>query len=778
MFKHIYATFLSLSLLLFAIACSESANLTGASITGIPDNSTSNIPGNPGSGGGTISGPTDNGTHNGQEDIPPVIGNAPDDQTPDSSVNSDFSNPINMIGRYKINAVRIVNPDGITTLETTAANGDLKGAFAVSPQVSSTISIDIGVKLQFHPDLVKKHELNESIAYVNKKFNKPVDATGMNFDKIFKDLGAVIDGKTIYFTLTPPDMPLGNGFSISLTLEKVSNKADFKLVNDPRKYWVTGNEPEEPVEPENPGTDDNGTVTPEPEEPEIPTEGVITNIDLNNLPTLTGHYKITRFITLASGVTVDSKDLPRMQGELWLKNVENSLEGLSKMQMDADVPGMTPNDKYNYTVYNPFTFNGSNLVSTTPDEYKYSSAVITKTGDTQIQISQNLKKDVVILGKVDVQVTVIATKISDTPKTIVDCGYWDTDTVKACKEDGSASVTNIDSANPETFVGSYKLMNYGMEYQRPAGGQYEQIWSEVRVFDGILYEGKLLVEKWQGELSLKKTADDKYAVDFKAQVDVPYQTQKEYLWGDFNDPRWRFFQETDTQDYSVTTTPNKNELAIKVKRTLSYRYWGVQHNVETYISFIVQKQSDEPQEVTNDKYWETSEPAIIVPDMSDPRTLTGHYKMTNMGHAYSRPNSVGSTWEDNWATNPTVMTNLQGELSFIYNGTDIKTSNIHAKYQIDSTMYIYYSDGMLVRTDFSDPRWKFYNEEFNNNYSVELEGNNIKVCTTRQFEYRFWKVEWLAWKNHWETRKPDVNVCFIGEKVADEPQEIDGNKYR
>lgn len=758
MFKHTYAVFLSLSLLLFAIACSESSSLKGASITGTPDNSSTNAPGN--DGGGTISGPTDNGTHNGQEDIPPAIGNAPDDQSPDSSVNTDFSNPINMVGRYKINAVKIVNPDGVTTLETTAANGDHKGAFAVSPQVKASVSIDIGVKLQFHPDLVKKYELNETIAYVNKKFNKPVDISGgLNFDKIFKDLGAVIEGKTIYFTLTPPDMPLGEGFSITLTLEKVSNKADFTIVNDPRKYWITGNEPEEPVEPENPGTDDNGTVPPEPEEPEIPAEGVVTDIDMSNLSSLTGHYKITRFITVASGVTVDSKDLPRMQGEIALKGLADSVEGLSKMQMVADVMGMTENDKYNYTIYNPFSFSGGNLVSTTPDPYKYSSATISKTGAREIQISQNLKKNAPFIGITDVQVTVIATKISDTPKTIVDCGYWDTDVIKACKEDGSAAITNIDSANTDTYIGSYKLVNYGMEYQRPAGGQFEQIWAEVRLFDGILYEGKLLVEKYQGEMSLKKDSDGNLTADFKTQVNVPYQTQKEYLWGDFNDPRWRFFREIGTK-ITAETTPNKNELSVKVTRTFSYRYWGIQHNVETYITFLVQKQSDEPQEVTNDKYWETGEPTIVVPDMSNPITLTGHYSFTNMGHEYQRPNGA---YEKIWASNPSSIQKMNGEMSFKFNGTDVLTSEVHAKYQLNSSWYTF-----AFNTGFRDNKWKFYNETFSDPYYVGLEGNNLKVCVKRVFLYNV---------NAWTARNPEVNMCFIGEKIADEPKEINGDKY-
>lgn len=736
MLKHLNVLFLSLCLFLFAIACSESGGVGG--------NKLSNAPAGGSADTGNIG--ADNGNASNNE------GNAPDDQTPEAKVNTDFSSPINLVGRYKISAIKIVNPQGVTTIEKTAKSGEFRGAFAVGPKVAETISIDMGIKFQFRPDVAKQLAIQENLAYFNNKINKIIDTSaGLDFVKIFADLGAKIEGKTVYFTLTEPDMPIETGASITLTLEKVSNVADFKISNDPRKYWLADGEQEEVIEPEEP----------EQPEPEVPSDGTVTSIDMNVPSTLTGHYKITRFITVAASATVDSGNLPRMEGEIALKGSAAAVEAISKMQMEATVTGMTENDKYNYTAYNPFIFNGSNLTSTTPDPYKYSSATITKKGDRQIEINQSLKKNAPVVGLTDVQVTVIATKISDTPKSIIDCGYWTAGTVVACNADGSAAVTNIDPANKDTYVGSYSLNNYGMEYQRPAGGQYEQIWAEVAILDGIIYQGELLIKRIKGALSVKKGSDGNLAIDFKTQVDVPYQTQKEYITGDFNDLRWRFFREIDTKDFSVNQTANKNELAIRVKRTLSYRYWGKQYNIDTYISFLVQKQSDIPTEVTKDQYWPTDDgQAIVVPTMSDPRTFTGHYKLTNIGHNFYRP---GGGAYDSWATNPTAMTNLQGELSFKYNGTDLKTSDIHAKYQVDSTLYAY-----VWGTGFSDSKWKFFNEAFNNATEVTLEGNNIKVCTNRNFSYKIVGKE----------KNPSVRVCFIGEKIADEPKAINGNKYR
>lgn len=740
-------------------ACSENngGGLNGNSLPSIippaVDNGGGNSPGN-------IDNATDEGNKN--ESIPPTLGNAPDDQTPDSSVNNDLTNPLNMVGRYKIAGIKFKKGEEI--LLTEMADERFRGAFAVKPIVSSSVSIDLGVKFQFRPDVAKEYNLFPEIAYLNKKFNKVIDLSGgLDFAKIFKNLGAEVKGETVEFTLKNPDMPIETGYSVVLILNKVSDNPDFKIVNHPSKYWVEEGEtlPEAPLEPE-----DNGTTT--PPGPDMPSDGVITPIDMGDFKTLTGHYQITRFITVAAGVTVDSAELPRMQGEVAITGETSVADVISKMQMEADVMGMTENDKYNYTVYEQFKSVGGELTSTTPNPYIYSSAVITKKSDYEIEIKQNLKKNAPFIGETNVQVTVIATKKSDTPKAIIDCGYWSTDTVKQCNQDGSSAMQNIDLSKPETLIGNYKLMNYGMEYQRPAGGQYEKIWAKVRVFDGLLYEGKLLVKKWQGDVSINANSNDaaKPSIDFKTQVEVPYQVQQEYIWGDFNDIRWRFFRETDNADYSVETTPNKNELRITLKRTFSYRYLGVQHNVTTNIFLIAAKQSDEPQEVTNEKYWETSEPAIVVPDMSDMRTLSGHYKLTNIGHEYSRPNKISSTWESNWASNPTTMTNLQGELSIKFNGTDITTSDFNGKYQINSTWYI-----KSAFSDFSDPRWKFFNETFNNPHTVELEGSNIKICVNKKFEYKY---KFIA---NWTVANPDVNVCFIGEKISDNPQEISGAKY-
>lgn len=773
MFKKMRVLLLLL-LVPMVFACSETKSGDGSTASIIPpavDNGGNN------NNSGDINEVPNEGDKN--ESIPPAEGNAPDDQTPDATVNNDFSNPINMIGRYKIAGIKFIKGDEV--LHTEMAAERFKGAFAVEPVVKSTISINLGVKFQFRPDVAKEYGLFAEIAYLNKKFNKVIDLSGgMDFKKIFTDLGAEVKGETVEFTLANPDMPVEKGYGVVLILTKVSDKPDFKLVNHPSKYWIEEGEilPEPPVEPEVPEVPETPEV---PTEPEIPSDDIITPIDMGNFKTLTGHYEITRFITVAAGVTVDSATLPRMKGEVAINGETSVADVISKMQMEAEVFGMTENDKYNYTVYEQFKPVDGKLTSTTPDAYVYSSAIITKKSDFEIEINQNLKKNAPVIGVTDVQVTVIATKRSDAPKVVVDCGYWTTDNVKQCNEDGSSAMQNIDLAKPETLIGSYKLMNYGMEYKRPAGGQYEKIWSEVRVFDGVLYEGKLLVKRWQGDVSINANPNDaaKPAISFKTQVEVPYQVQDAFLFGDFNDYRWRFFREIGTTDYKVETTPNKNELKVTVKRTFSYKYWWTGYPINVNTVFIIQKQSDTPLEVTEAKYWETDEKTTSVTalDINNPRTITGHYKFTNMGHEYQRP---GGAYEKNWASNGTAIQKMEGEMwikATDANGdlveNNLLKATVNAKYQLNSSWYNGYDDGMLIGTSF-DSKFKFYNEEFNDSYLVEMDPavpSNIKVCRTLKLEYRY--KSWGKWK----TEYPTVYTCFIGEKISDNPKEISGAKY-
>lgn len=771
MFKKMHVLLLILFLpIVFACSENNGGGLNGNSLPSIippaVDNGGGNSPGN-------IDNATDEGNKN--ESIPPTLGNAPDDQTPDSSVNNDLTNPLNMVGRYKIAGIKFKKGEEI--LLTEMADERFRGAFAVKPIVSSSVSIDLGVKFQFRPDVAKEYNLFPEIAYLNKKFNKVIDLSGgLDFAKIFKNLGAEVKGETVEFTLKNPDMPIETGYSVVLILNKVSDNPDFKIVNHPSKYWVEEGEtlPEAPLEPE-----DNGTTT--PPGPDMPSDGVITPIDMGDFKTLTGHYQITRFITVAAGVTVDSAELPRMQGEVAITGETSVADVISKMQMEADVMGMTENDKYNYTVYEQFKSVGGELTSTTPNPYIYSSAVITKKSDFEIEIKQNLKKNAPFIGETNVQVTVIATKKSDAPKAIIDCGYWSTDTVKQCNQDGSSAMQNIDLSKPETLIGNYKLMNYGMEYQRPAGGQYEKIWAKVRVFDGLLYEGKLLVKKWQGDVSINANSNDaaKPSIDFKTQVEVPYQVQDAFLFGDFKDSRWRFFREIGTTDYKVETTPNKNELKITVKRTFFYKYWWTEYAVDVDTIFIIQKQSDTPLEVTEAKYWETDEEttSVTLPDINNPRTITGHYKFTDMGHEYQRP---GGAYEKNWASNGSAISKMEGEMwikATDSNGNlidnNLNKAAVNTKYQLDSWIYNGYDDGMLIGTRF-DPKFKFYHEEFNDSYLIEMDPkkpSNIKVCRALKLEYKY--KSWGKWK----TEYPTVYTCFIGEKISDNPQEISDERY-
>lgn len=766
MIKKVYVLLVSMFLILAIGACSENGRGSGVSASGSDIAGGENNNGNPSSGDGMPDG-----------DIDVVEGEAPDDQSPDNNVSKDFSNPLNMVGRYKITGIKVTDENGKEFINETSDSGNFRGAFGVAPQVTAEISIDMGIKFQFNPKILKDSQIPEELQYINKKINKSIDMSqGLDMVKIFADLGATIDGSTIYFALITPDMPVAAGHTVTLTLDKVSDNAGFEIVNDPRKYWLEEGEaqPEVPVNPENP---DNPTV--EDPEQEIPVEGLI-NIDMNDLQTLTGHYKITRFITVAAGVTVDSTQIAKMQGEVAIKGGAAAADVISKMQMDANVVGMTDNDKYNYTVYEQFKLENNQLVSRTADPFKYSQAVISKKSDNQIEIRQSLKKNAPVVGLTDVDVTVVATKISNEPGMVNDCGYWDTAIVKACNEDGSAAMTNIDANVPETLIGSYVVTNYGMEYQRPAGGQYEKVWYKVSVLDGMIYEGKLLIDRFTGNLSIKHKGDSQ-AADFKVQLESAYQVQDAFLLGDFNDHRWRFFKETGTSDYTVTPTGNKNELKIKLTRTFTYKYWWTEYPVTVHIFFIVQKQADEPSVYNNEKYWATSEniPVVTTPDINNPRTITGHYKMTNMGHEYQRP---GGAYEKNWASNNSSISKMQGEMWIKANDEngnlisgDLKTATVNAKYQLESWLYDGYDKlGILVKFD---DKFKFHHSEFNDSYLIEMDPavpSNIKVCRKEAFQYKYRQTIFNSVKT---TTIDPVYICYIGEKISDNPQTISNAKY-
>lgn len=101
MFKKMRVLLLLL-LVPMVFACSETKSGDGSTASIIPpavDNGGNN------NNSGDINEVPNEGDKN--ESIPPAEGNAPDDQTPDATVNNDFSNPINMIGRYKIAGIKI-----------------------------------------------------------------------------------------------------------------------------------------------------------------------------------------------------------------------------------------------------------------------------------------------------------------------------------------------------------------------------------------------------------------------------------------------------------------------------------------------------------------------------------------------------------------------------------------------------------------------------------------------------------------------------------------------